>query len=224
LFSVLSQAQERAIAAIPTNSATIRHSLEPSTSPPQEPSIVSRGGFPSFTPSQENTASLRPHNGFTRAAVESDSTDDSAFGKAEDSQSKLIAPMVTVGSSLAIVLALFCGLVWVSRRFGNGAAGAKALPAAAITPLGHVMLDPRTKLLLVKCGRRILVLSQTAAGLTPISEVTQPDEVRELLASCSAEARQAFESTLRELEQQPAQGFTEPTHRPAPPRRLFATA
>jgi len=147
----------------------------------------------------------------------------------ESSRSKMIAPLVTVGSSLTIVLALFCGLVWAGRKFGGGAAASKPLPASALTPLGHVMLDPRTKLMLVKCGRRILVLSQTASGITPITEVTHPDEVRELIASCSSEAREMFQQTLREIELEPAKGFTDspPSTQPAPPRassRLFATA
>lgn len=145
----------------------------------------------------------------------------------ESSRSKMIAPLVTVGSSLAIVLALFCALVWAGRKFGGGVAASKPLPASALTPLGHVMLDPRTKLLLVKCGRRILVLSQTAGGITPITEVTHPDEVRELIANCSSEAREVFQRTLREIELEPVSGFTdEPPRQPAPARpsgRLFAT-
>ncbi|SMP76968.1 flagellar biosynthetic protein FliO [Neorhodopirellula lusitana] len=149
----------------------------------------------------------------------------------EPSRSKMTGPLVTVCSSLAIVLALFSALVWVGRRFGGGAAASKPLPAAALHPLGHIMLDPRTKLVLVKCGRRILVLSQTASGVQPITEVTHPDEVRELVASCSAEAREVFERTLREIELEPAHGFTgqsdEAVPRPTSRRssgRLFATA
>lgn len=149
----------------------------------------------------------------------------------ESSRGKMIAPLVTVASSLAIVLALFCGLVWAGRKFGGGAAASKPLPASALTPLGHVMLDPRTKLLLVKCGRRILVLSQTASGITPITEVTHPDEVRELIANCSSEAREMFQRTLREIELEPVKGFTDapitPSPASPPPRasgRLFATA
>lgn len=144
----------------------------------------------------------------------------------ESSRSKMMAPLITVASSLAIVLALFSALVWTGRKFGGRASGSKPLPAAALTPLGHVMLDPRTKLLLVKCGRRILVLSQTASGITPITEVTHPDEVRELMASCSAEARDEFQRTLREVEMETARDFDDA---PPPPTarqsgRLFATA
>ncbi len=165
----------------------------------------------------------------TAASAQSSGTDALALrANPESSRSKMMAPLVTVASSLAIVLALFSALVWAGRKFGGRATGSKPLPASALTPLGHVMLDPRTKLLLVKCGRRILVLSQTAGGITPITEVTHPDEVQELMASCSAEAREAFQRTLREVELEPTRGYTGTPPEQAPAarqsRRLFATA
>ncbi|EMI54471.1 flagellar biosynthetic protein FliO [Rhodopirellula sallentina] len=213
------------------------------------PLVIARsGGFPTLNPrsngsettGQRDSSSGSPvyrvldsgasNSGDTSAA----SSDEISFdpvdldANPESSRSKMIGPLVTVASSLSIVLALFCALVWAGRKFGGGAAASKPLPASALSPLGHVMLDPRTKLLLVKCGRRILVLSQTASGVTPITEVTHPDEVRELIASCSSEAREVFERTLREIELEPVKGFTEPQPDAAPkPRasgRLFATA
>lgn len=202
-------------------------------------------GFPSLHPrtnastsvNAESTYQLAPSLDPPSVPNQSAAIDGlSLDSQPESSRSKMTGPLVTVCSSLAIVLALFSALVWVGRRFGGGVAASKPLPASALTPMGHVMLDPRTKLLLVKCGRRILVLSQTASGITPITEVTHPDEVRELVASCSAEARAVFEKTLREIELEPARGFTGPSDEPMPRPatagantarangRLFATA
>jgi len=178
----------------------------------------------------------RSDSGTAAAAVDRVVDDLALPPEPESSRSKMFAPLVTVTSSLAIVLALFSGLVWVSRKFGGASATSKPIPASALQPLGHIMLDPRTKLMLIKCGRRILVVSQTASGLTPITEVTDPEEVRELIACCSAEAREVFERTLRQIELEPARGFTEsyPSEKagtkdvaPAggrPSGRLFASA
>lgn len=211
------------------------------------PLVIARsGGFPALNPRSNGSESTPQRNSSSpvyRVLGSGSSNSDDAVSAASDemafdpvdldanpesSRSKMIGPLVTVASSLSIVLALFCALVWAGRKFGGGAAASKPLPASALSPLGHVMLDPRTKLLLVKCGRRILVLSQTANGVTPITEVTYPDEVRELIASCSSEAREVFERTLREIELEPVKGFTEPQPNAAPkPRasgRLFATA
>ncbi|MCC9643713.1 flagellar biosynthetic protein FliO [Rhodopirellula sp. JC740] len=192
------------------------------------PRVIGRG-FPTLSATTHS-----PSQGETTASAyqlaEEQQRDGLEFNPdRESSRSKTIGPLVTVGSSLAIVLALFCGLVWVSRRFGGGTAASKPLSASTLSPLGHTMLDPRTKLLLVKCGRRVLVLSQTSNGVTPITEVTDPDEVRELVASCSSEAREVFEQTMRQIEREPvASGFVERPSQPAPqqatPRRLFASA
>ncbi|PHQ31520.1 flagellar biosynthetic protein FliO [Rhodopirellula bahusiensis] len=190
---------------------------------PEAPKVVGRG-FPALSTRAENQEASA-----YQLPSESKGSGLELKPDGESSRSKNIAPLVTVGSSLAIVLALFCGLVWVSRRFGGGTAASKPLSASTLSPLGHVMLDPRTKLLLVKCGRRVLVLSQTSSGVTPISEVTDPDEVRELIASCSAEARAVFEQTMRQIEREPvASGFVErpaaSETTPSKPRRLFASA
>lgn len=218
------------------------------------PSVISRGGssrvgFPPLNPIKSNPATSDSRSSYQVTdpdrlatpeqpialndfAANESSTNDLALEASPDpSRSKMTGPLVTVCSSLAIVLALFSGLVWAGRKFGGASAASKPLPASALTPLGHIMLDPRTKLMLVKCGRRILVLSQTASGVTPITEVTHPDEVRELIANCSAEAREVFQKTLREIELEPAHGFTAAEEdRPTPRQparkgtRLFATA
>jgi flagellar biosynthetic protein FliO len=189
---------------------------------PEPPKVVGRG-FPALSMSTD-----QPDSPAYQLPSERNGSGIELSPDGESSRSKNIAPLVTVGSSLAIVLALFCGLVWVSRRFGGGSAPSKPLSASTLSPLGHVMLDPRTKLMLVKCGRRVLVLSQTASGVTPISEVTDPDEVRELIASCSSEARAVFEQTMRQIESEPvASGFVERPAASTPsakPRRLFASA
>ncbi|TWU03272.1 FliO/MopB family protein [Neorhodopirellula pilleata] len=208
----------------------------PSLQPPSQLRNQGREGG-SVDSSYQLADSVARDSSHAGASVESNSADSGLplDSNPESSRSKMTGPLVTVCSSLAIVLALFSALVWAGRRFGGGAAVSKPLPASALSPLGHVMLDPRTKLLLVKCGRRILILSQTASGVTPISEITHPDEVRELIASCSAEARAVFEKTLREIELEPARGFTGPADDPVPrphgghpsgrsSGRLFATA
>ena len=204
-----------------------------------EPALVTRGHFPSLSP----VSPVSPDPSTTSNSV-ADARDLSAARRGTDFPAPVqsaeataqpegngrlqsLTPVVTVGSSLLIVLALFAGLVWVTRKLG-GNRGSQTLPAEVMRPIGHTMLDARTKLTLVRCGRRLLVLCQTAGGVTPVSEIHDPDEIRELLAHASADARASFEATLREFESQPVRGgFVEP-HEPADAsaasRRLFATA
>ena len=215
-----------------------------------EPAIVSRSNFPALLPLPSNRPAGSPAHagtphdarqpdaaspgpaGFadtarpTADSPTADSPTDAVSQSAAAGRLRSFTPVVTVGSSLLIVLGLFAALVWGTRKLGSSR-GSQPLPPAVMRPLGHVMLDARTKLILVRCGRRVLVLSQTPTGVTPISEMTDPDEIRELLAETSAEARAAFESTLQEINSQPARGgFVEPDETRAAPnasRRLFAT-
>lgn len=119
---------------------------------------------------------------------------------------RLTAPAITVASSLAVVLGLFAALVWTSRRFGTRHAGRGELPAEAVERLGVHALDPRTKLVLLRCGDRVLVLAQTASGVQPLTEIVDPTEASRLISRCRGENAAAFTNTLRSMEQEPAAG------------------
>lgn len=151
---------------------------------------------------------------------------DSGRGDASEAEisgrSTSSPPLVTVTCSLAIVLGLFAALVWASRRFGSKRSAAE-LPNEAIENLGSHVIDARTRLLLIRCGQRVLIVSQTAAGIQPVSEVTDPQEVSRLISSCRTSGREAFDSTLREIEREPARGFVASGNEDRR-GRLFATA
>ncbi|MEM6980258.1 MAG: flagellar biosynthetic protein FliO [Planctomycetota bacterium] len=204
-----------------------------------EPVLLQRG-FPTLAPA---TSGINPHRttridshtdavavpggGSTQLAIrQTGQADANDNGKSlwHRLQNGSTASIVTVGSSLAIVLALFGGLVWVSRRFSGGRGIGKSIPGSVVKPIGHAMLDPRTKLMLIQCGRRVLVVCQTTSGISPISEVTDPDEIRELVAACQGQSSQEFANTIRQIEREPiAGGFAGTERRPAP-KKLFATA
>lgn len=209
-------------------------------SPRTQAKVISSGGFPALQSSQSRRDGVETSsqtNDTTSLITAEGSYPDLSPKEPQANRAKVSSSLITICSSLSIVLALFAAMVWAMRRFGGTAVASKPLPISAMSPLGHIMLDQKTKLVLVKCGRRLLVLSQTATGVTPVTEITHPDEVRELIASCSAEARQAFEKTLKQIEREPAGGFTDalqpdhhasssrnPSSRSSTPRKLFATA
>ncbi len=154
-----------------------------------EPRIVTRSpNFPALGP---------------RGDAESPRADDDP---ASPRTGRLTAPGITVASSLAVVLGLFAALVWTSRRFGGRPSGRGELPADAVERLGAHSLDPRTKLVLLRCGDRVLVIAQTASGVHPVTEIADPTEASRLIARCRGENAAAFTSTLRSMEQEPAAG------------------
>lgn len=136
--------------------------------------------------------------------------------------------LITVGSSLVVVLGLFAGLVWITRRVSGRSAQQGAIPSEVMQPLGSSALDARTTITLLRCGNRILVLARTQAGVQAISEITDPNEVRHLTALCQGNSKHEFASTLQAIEKEPtAEGYIgESAQRAAarPRGRLFATA
>ena len=151
----------------------------------------------------------------------------------EPAQRSFASPTITVTSSLAIVLGLFAALVWITRKFGNRSMN-RGIPDGVLQSLGSMALDPRTRLTMLRCGNRILVVAQTNSGIHPLSEITDADEVRQMTAACLGESHRNFASALKSLEQEPAPaGFTgekttsrnaPPSAEPRSPSRLFVTA
>jgi flagellar biogenesis protein FliO len=145
-------------------------------------------------------------------------------------QSKIAVPALTVTSSLAVVLGLFAGLVWLTRKFGSRSMNQGAVPKEVLSSLGSTPIDSRTRITMLRCGNRILVVAQTATGLHPLSEITDPDEVRELTAACLADSKHTFDSTLQSIEAEKTDsGFVDANAATTAKRarsrgRLFATA
>jgi len=118
-------------------------------------------------------------------------------------------PIFTVTSSLAIVLGLFCGFVWLSRKTTKGRGS--ILSNNVFTVLGTSAIDVRNKATLVKCGNRVLLLAMTPGGVSTLAEYTDPSEVNDLLASTSGDAKAAFSHALHDAgDGQPATGFVDP--------------
>ncbi|QDT08620.1 FliO/MopB family protein [Planctomycetes bacterium K23_9] len=162
-------------------------SYETPLQPPRDFSPPADSGFPTLVRSTSN---------------DQPTVDD------DPSKSKSFGPLVTTGFSLVVVLGLFAGLVWVTRRYGNASMTQTGLPTDAMKSLGSTAIDARTRITLLRCGSRIIVMAQTATGVHPLSEITEPIEVQRLTAMCNGESVSAIEPTfaeaLRNANRQPA--------------------
>ena len=124
-------------------------------------------------------------------------------------------------------MGLFGALVWVLRRSGGG--GLSNVSKDTLQVLGRTPLAPRQNIVLVRCGRRVLVLAVGGTNTSTLAEITDPDEINELLAGCGAHGgRQQFMQTLQAMGQErPASpGFVGDDDSSEKPRRnsLFASA
>ncbi len=142
----------------------------------------------------------------------------------------LSTPGITVASSLAVVLGLFAGFVWLTRRFGTSGSAKTGIPKDVLQNLGSTSIDARTNVTLLRCGARIIVIAQTPTGVQTLSEITDPNEVISITAQCVGDSKRAFASTLVEFEKLPAEkGFVGAAEEPPIPTarsrgRLFASA
>jgi flagellar biogenesis protein FliO len=85
-------------------------------------------------------------------------------------------------TSLAVVLGLFLAIVWLLRRAQPRAA--TVLPREVFDVLGRAALGPRRQAQLVRCGRKLLLLCTTEAGVETLTEITDPVEVDHLAGLC----------------------------------------
>ena len=115
----------------------------------------------------------------------------------------------TAAAGLAVVLGLFLACMWLSRK--TGPRSTTALPGDAVGVLGRVTLAPRHSAQLLQVGNKLVLISLTPEGATPLTEVTDPDEVQRLLGMCLRNHKQSttaqFQHVLDKLAREPARGF-----------------
>ena len=85
----------------------------------------------------------------------------------------------TLGALAAVVALIFLVRI-VLRRLGPGAR-TRPLPDA-VEVLARTTVSARQQLLLVRLGRRLVLVGCGPEGMTTLSEVTEPEEVSALLA------------------------------------------
>ncbi len=105
--------------------------------------------------------------------------------------------LVRVFGSLAIVVGLFFGLIWLTRR--SLPKSATGLPTEAIEVLGRMPLNNKQHVQMVRVGRKLLVLGVTSNGAETLTEVTDPQEVDHLLAICQRGGSNSVSTSFRQV-------------------------
>jgi flagellar biogenesis protein FliO len=111
-----------------------------------------------------------------------------------------LGSLVTVGGSLAVVLGLFLLVAWGLRRAVPRSA--TALPAEVFEMLGRAPLAGRQQVHLLRCGRKLLLVSISPAGAETLTEITEPEEVDRLAGLCQQTRSGSATATFRQVFQQ----------------------
>ena len=107
---------------------------------------------------------------------------------------------VTVAGSLAVVLGLFLLVAWAMRRAAPR--GSALLPSEVFEVLGRAPLAGRQQAHLLRCGRKLLLVSVTPAGVETLTEVTEPLEVDRLAGLCRQAQPHSATAAFRQIFQQ----------------------
>ncbi|WP_419580624.1 FliO/MopB family protein [Stieleria magnilauensis] len=175
LGTTIAHAQER-----PQGHSVYRN---PVATVPERASTVAFGDHTSgdHTSGDQTSADRDAADAFPALVVSGDAAADDG----QAAGGTLAGPVVTTVSSLLVVLAVFGGLVWISRRYGSSGTLAGALPEDVLRNLGSAAIDAKTRVTFLKVGARILVIGQTPSGdPQTLSEITEPDEVARLTNRC----------------------------------------
>jgi len=105
--------------------------------------------------------------------------------------------MLTVVASLATVLGLFLLAAWGLRRLAPAAM--IALPGEVFEVLGRAPLGSRQQVHLLRCGKKLLLVSVTATGAQTLTEVTDPPEVDRLSGLCQQARPNSATATFRQV-------------------------
>jgi flagellar protein FliO/FliZ len=114
--------------------------------------------------------------------------------------------MYTTGTALAIVVGLFLLCAWALRRGAKRSSNLLSNDVAQV--LGRVPLAARQFAELVHVGNKLVLLSVTAAGAEPLTEITDPIEVNRLLGICKQKDGRSstaeFDEMFRQLSEEAA--------------------
>lgn len=117
----------------------------------------------------------------------------------------------TVWPLMIVVGLIVVGARWLKSRTPSASRG---LPGEVFEVLGRKVIDPRTSVMLARCGSRLLLLSQSPHGLQTLAEITDPVEIDCLAGLCHATPRdQTLVETFRSLLRKPS--GSKPTSPPA---------
>ncbi len=113
-------------------------------------------------------------------------------------------PSVTrVLASLTLVAALIVGLGIAWKKVSQTAG--KAAGAAAVSLIGRTVITPRHQVMVLKVGHRLVVVGDAGHGMQPLCEISDPEEVASVLATCGKASAEfdsikadAFAATLDE--------------------------
>lgn len=163
--------------------------------PPLDPADFETGIRPDTAPLSSPQAPPATQVEFP-PLIRSDKTDTRST-EPESSRFDGWTSLLTTASSLAVVLGLFLVTAWILRRAGPRAS--RALPTEALEVLGRTPLAGRQQMVVLRFGRRLLLVSVTPDSSETLTEITDPAEVDYLAGLCTQSLANSSTTAFRQV-------------------------
>jgi flagellar biosynthetic protein FliO len=90
-----------------------------------------------------------------------------------------------VAAALGAVIALILALRWVAKHLFASSAAPRS--GGAMRVLSRMVVSPKQQVLLVQVGRRVVVVGDSGTQMSPLSEITDADEIAALVGQIHQE-------------------------------------
>ncbi|MDG2055092.1 MAG: flagellar biosynthetic protein FliO [Phycisphaerales bacterium] len=111
--------------------------------------------------------------------------DTPAVDSYDPTQNEVVRVLLALGGVLALILLLRAVLRRMGAASGVGSLGGRR-PSGVLEVLGRFPTGRKQSMVLLKLGRRIVLVHQTPMGMQSLAEVVDPDEVASLLTRVEA--------------------------------------
>jgi flagellar biogenesis protein FliO len=145
-------------------------------------------------PQQQGRFENVPLGGTPRSA---NSADSNTSADEKQSNGGNSADLLKVVLALAVVLSLIFALKWAGRRYFAGAAAVGT--SRAVQVLHRTPISPKQQLMLVQVGRRVIVVANTGVQMNSLCEISDADEVAELIGQIRQEKGDSITKTFSSL-------------------------
>lgn len=156
-------------------------------------------------PSNESTSLGKPNSMFSsRPKTEPDEPEANPLVALDPRNNDITRSILALSAVMILLLVIRTAL----RRFGGPLTGGR--PSGVLEVLGRFPAGRGQHLVLLKLGRRIVLVYQTKGAMSPLSEISDADEVADLLARIEAGSRQTqdgkFQTILGNIKSSDSEG------------------
>lgn len=102
----------------------------------------------------------------------------------------------TIGALAAVFVAILFARAILSRALGRSAVSKSS---ALLEVLARVNVSPRLQILLIRTGKRVLLVGESSSGLRTLADIQDPEEVAGLLAATAADQSNSISRNFNQL-------------------------